>query len=409
MIVAPLFVGALLLSQAPAAAPVAPVPVAPAPVVAFPATGAPSKVLLPAKTMPRLFSIDLVDKGAGVEATGAVSQAVQAQAVQSHKGEVVTATQIRIGLDANAVQQMLGCEEVACMTDFGRMVDADLILGGSVAKVGDDFLITLLTTDPKTGARVRQVQRKTPVNRDLYFYAAKQMTSILLTGVAADPRVPVVVKVTGKNGDVGDALVIVDGKEVATGSFASVQLDPGAHEVQVKKGGYTTAKNLINVEEATPLELTVSLLQERVELWPVALGVGIVGAAMLGTGLVMIDYGYALHGGSSPLNFIWGKKEADSYLNKAPITETELCAKASEIWFFSGRAPQSGADLFPDDAFAGEADKQGIQADGLFAQDRCGVSGSPGVGGWLAIGSAVPLTAAAIFEVVDVISAATAE
>jgi PEGA domain len=219
----------------------------------------------------------------------------------------------------------------------------------------------------------------------------------------------VVVKVTGKNGDVGDALIVVDGKEVATGTLATVPLDPGSHEVQVRKGGFATSRTLINVEEATPMQLTLSLVQERVELWPVALGVGLVGAAMLGTGLVMIDHAAALQSGSSPLNFIWGKKAADSYLTKAPITETELCAKANEIWFFAGRAPQDGVDLFPDDAFAGEPDKQGVQPDGWFAQDRCGVSGSPGVGGWLALGSTVPLTAAAILEIADIISAATAE
>jgi hypothetical protein len=322
----------------------------------------------------------------------------------------VTATQIRIGLDANAAQQMLGCEEERCMTDFGRMVDADLILGGSVAKVGDDYLLTLLTTDPRTGARVRQLQRKVPGNRDLYFYAAKQMTSLLLTGVAADPRVPVSISVGTKSGATDGFTVVVDGKEQPAGTTAVVQMDPGAHEVMVKKPGFTTWKSLITVEEATPLQLSATLLQERTELWPLALGLGVVGAGMLVGGLVMIDYGSALHSGNSLLNgLLWNVKASDSYLEKAPITETELCQQAQTIWFFSGRAPQDGQDLFPDSAFPGDASKAGVQPDGFLQQDRCGVVGGPGVGGWLAIASSLPLTIAAVLETVDIIGAATAE
>ena len=69
----------------PAAAAVAPVtPIEPAATT----TSAP-KSLLPPKTKPRLLVIDINDKGAGPEITNAVTQAVQAQALESHTGETI--------------------------------------------------------------------------------------------------------------------------------------------------------------------------------------------------------------------------------------------------------------------------------------------------------------------------------
>src|SRR5688572_20560112 len=150
--------------ETPPAALPAPADAATPPAAPAPATTPTPSTALPAPTKPRLLVMDIVDKGAGPEATNAINQAVQGQAVLSHLGETVTATQIKIALDAAANQQLVGCESETCMTDIGKTVEAALVLSGNVAKVGDDFLITLLAVKAADGSRIAQVQRKTPAS-----------------------------------------------------------------------------------------------------------------------------------------------------------------------------------------------------------------------------------------------------
>jgi hypothetical protein len=262
--------------------------------------------------------MDLVDKGAGPEVTGAVNQAVQGQAVQSHLGETVTSTQIKIALDAAANQAMIGCESEACMTDIGKTVEASIILGGSVAKVGEDFLITLLAVNARDGSRLSQVQRKVPGNRELYYYAARQLASIALTGRSVDPRVPVVINV----GD-GEGQIVVDGKDMGTAATTTVQLDPGSHEIRVRKSGKAEWKTIVNVEEATPLQVTADLVDDRIELWPVAIATG--GATVVAMGAAVL-FGMAAQddfdGSIDAPGFDRGP--GDSYALKEPVDSQEL-------------------------------------------------------------------------------------
>ena len=322
-------------ASAPAAAPAPSSSAAPAatstPADATPQPAAPAPSVLPAPTRPRLLVIELVDKGAGPEITNAISQAVAGQAIQSFTlGEVITQQQIKVALDAASAQALLGCESEQCMTDIGKTVEANTILGGSVAKVGDDVLITLLAVNARDGARVGQKQQKVPVSRDLYYYAARQLTSFVLTGRSADPRVPVEVKLGAD--DVGDATFIVDGKEVGVGNSTKVDLDPGSHEIRVRMGGKAEWKTLVSVEEATPVRLVADLVDSRIALWPIAIGTGVASALALGgfayAGLAATDgYSGAI---DAPLPFFETTKE-ESYLHKTPVDSGDLNGKEVEV------------------------------------------------------------------------------
>ncbi len=368
----------------PAAAAVAPVtPIEPAATT----TSAP-KSLLPPKTKPRLLVIDINDKGAGPEITNAVTQAVQAQALESHTGETITTTQIRLLLDAQASQQLLGCDSESCMTDIGKLVEADAIMGGNVAKVGDDIVITVLTVDPKDGRRIKQEQRKTPINRDLYYYAAKQLTALTLTGKAADPRVPVIVNVLDKSTPV-EGTIMVDGKVMATASTSRQDLDPGSHELVVKRSGFADWRTLLDVQEGTPLQVSANLVQERVYLWPVAIATGV---AAIGTGVaafIMFDRAQGLYDGTGFFAKNDKKSGPDApYTSVSPTNSAELCAREQEIWFFSGRSP--------------------VGDEPLFNQNNCKVSAGPGVGAGIGLASAVLGAVTVVLVGTDLIIGATA-
>lgn len=305
-------------------------PAAAAPAIAEPA---PPASPLPPPSKPRLLAMDVVDKGAGLEVTNAINQAVQGQAVESHLGETVTATQIKLLLDASANQQMLGCDAEACMASVGKLVEASIILGGNVAKVGEDFLITVLVVNPRDGTRVAQQQRKVPANRELYYYAAKQLTSLALTGRAVDPRVPVVVGVK----DGAAATIIVDGQERGQAASLTVQLDPGQHEIRVRQSGKAEWKTLINVEDATPLQVMADLVDARISLWPAAVATGagtiVVAGAALMTGLVAED----LYSGTIDLP-LYDTKPETSYQQPEPIDSLTLYQREQGVRLASGVA-----------------------------------------------------------------------
>jgi hypothetical protein len=250
-----------------------------APVVVTPTAPPPAeepKSAMPKKTAPRLLVMDLVDEGAGPEATAAIISAVASQAIQSHVGEVVTTAQLKVALDASSLQQMAGCMSESCMVDIAKTVEADRVLGGSVARAGDDYVITVLVVDPSTGARVDQRQRKVPSSQDMYFYAAKQLTSLVLTGRTVDPLVPVAISSSQP-----DAMIIVDGQSRGIAP-ATLQLDPGDHEIRVQKDGFVAWKSRVTIEEATPLSVRADLVATRFPLWPFAISTGVLATAAAG-------------------------------------------------------------------------------------------------------------------------------
>lgn len=338
------------------------------------------KTLLPPKTKPRMLVMDLLDKGAGPDITNAVNQAVQGQAVLSHTGETVTATQIRLLLDAQANQQLTGCDSELCMTDIGNLIEADVILGGNVAKVGDDVVITVLTVNPADGKRMRQEQRKSPLNRDLYYYAAKQLSSLVLTGKSADPRVIVIINVTADQAPT-DGEIFVDGKQVATATTTQQMLEPGQHEVVVKRSGFSDWRTVVAVEEASPLQISVSLVPTRVYLWPVAIGTGVVAVALATTGLLMADYARGEFDGSSAF---FNTDAKNSYSGVSPTNSADLCQRELNISFYAGRAP--GKD------------------EGTFGSpNECGVATGPGLAIWSLIGAGVAGVATAALVTTDIV------
>jgi hypothetical protein len=247
---------------------------APAPPPPPPAP-APTSALPPPKA-PRLLVMDIVDQGGAKEMIGAISEAVNAQAIGSHMGEVVTTAQLKVALDASALQAMAGCMSEICMADIAKTVEAERVLGGTVNRVGKDLLITLLLVDPKTGNRIDQKQRKVPMSQDMYFYATKQLTSLLLTGRAVDPLVPVAISASEEG-----ATIVLDGREVGQAP-ATVKVDPGSHEIRVSKDGFVLWKTTAQVDDATPLSVHADLIATRFPIWPFALSSGVIAVGTAG-------------------------------------------------------------------------------------------------------------------------------
>lgn len=302
--------------EPPAATPSAPAEPAPKPRV---------------EAKPRLLVLDLIDQGAGPIVTGGLSQAMQGQAIQSYAGEVITTAQLKVALDASGLQALSGCMSEQCMTDLGGTVEAERTLGGSIAKAGDDYVLTLLVVENQTGRRVAQQQRKVPAHEDLSYYAVKQLTSLVLTGRSTDPLVPVAITSSQPG-----AVVIVDGKHVGEAPVTT-QLDPGRHEIRVEKSGFVPWKTTTEVQEATPLELHAELIDPGFPLWPFALSAGAVSAAALAGGVWFgLAAQNAFDGGTffgDPADSYWGHPSPSTdYLKEKHMTVVERAVWADILY-----------------------------------------------------------------------------
>jgi hypothetical protein len=274
---------------------------------------------LPPKAKPRLLVMDIVDQGVGEDIASSISEATGAQAIASYAGEVVTTAQIKVALDASALQALSGCMTEKCMADIAETVEADRVLGGSVNKVGDDFLITLILVDPKTGDRIEQRQRKVPGNADMYFYATKQLTSLLLTGRSVDPLVPVAISASQPG-----AVITLDGKVVGEAP-QTLKLDPGDHEIRMELDGFVSWRTTAKVEDATPLAVHANLIATRFPIWPFALTTGVVSAIALG-GATYFWLG-AVDAYDGSVTALLGGGNADSYLGQPDADSAYLSDK----------------------------------------------------------------------------------
>jgi hypothetical protein len=280
-----------------------------------------SPEIMPSPTGPRLLVMDLVDSGAGADVVDGINQAIGGQALKSFAGEVVTAQQIRVAVEANTEQQLMGCESEKCMTDIASLIEADRVVGGSVAKVGDDYLITVLVVNAKDGARLAQEQRKVPGVKDMYFYAARQLVSKALTGAVDDPSVPVQVQAS-----VEGAQVAVDGNAVGLAP-AIVRIAPGQHEITVTADGYAVWRTVATVEEASPVQLTADLVKEALPLWPATVvAAGVAAAGFIGFGVAGIAAQDAFDG-----SFGMFTQPADSYLGVVPVDSIDLADKQKDV------------------------------------------------------------------------------
>jgi hypothetical protein len=312
----------------------------------------PEAAPVPRAAPERLLVLELIDKGAGPGAVGALSQAIAGQALASFQGAVVTPQQIRSTLEAGALQALAGCDTDKCMVDLGETVEADRVLGGNVARVADDLIVTLVLVEPRSGARLGELQRKVPDYQDLSFYAARNMAGELLTGSKLDDKVPVRL-----SSEPPGAVVFLDGEKVGL-TPVIVSVLPGQHDVLIRADGYTDWRLSLVVEGGTPAAVDARLSSPPLRLWPAAAAMG--GVAVLGAGgaltagLVAInryDGSYAL---LTP-----DEDKAASYYFVSPVdspalkqkeqTVTQLATAANILWAVGASAGIVAAGLLAAD------------------------------------------------------------
>ncbi len=280
----------------------------------------------------RLLLLGLADKGVGEELAALLNTQLSEQAAKSFVGEVVSRAQLKEMLDEAAVAAVDGCDAEACMTDLGQKVDAGRVIAGTASMAGADVLMTLLVIEAGTGKLLSSDQVKAPNEPEMVAYAMRNLTAIALTGRAADARVPVRISV---DADEPGTRITVDGRDEGEAPKTVLML-PGEHKIVATLPGYEPTTQVVNVEEAKPMDITISLYWERFPLWPVAATLGVASFLTVSTGAALFLIGWYNYDGFGVIGAPFGN--GHSYQGHTPATSATLISTSQNVllWAWAG-------------------------------------------------------------------------
>ena len=157
-----------------------------------------------------------------------------AKAVSNLGYTVITTQDIRAMLGFERQKALLGCEsDTSCLAEIGGALGADLIISGTIGKLGDAYSmsLTLLAADQAkiegrfVGSAGSESALPVTIQRGVAILFGKK-TDVSSTGILLVKTVP------------GDADVFIDGKPAGK-SPVSIELRAGDHEVRATKGELT--------------------------------------------------------------------------------------------------------------------------------------------------------------------------
>jgi TolB-like protein len=164
--------------------------------------------------------------------------------------------------------QQTGCVSSECAVEVGKLLGSQLIVVGSISKVGSTFSVTAKIVDVQTGKITRTANYKyRGIIDDLLLTGMAEVASQLIGQggprapvQAARPSVPV--KRMGSihiTADPEDAVVFVDDEGYKKTPLTVDSLDIGDHKVEVVKMGYLRETRMVEVKENETSELNIVL------------------------------------------------------------------------------------------------------------------------------------------------------
>ena len=88
--------------------------------------------------------------------------------------DVIAKGDIQAMLGMERMKSLLGCNESSCASEIGGALGVDMMLTGSVGKLGRELVVTLLLVDAQAFKVKARKQRRLPANEELYARAIEQ-------------------------------------------------------------------------------------------------------------------------------------------------------------------------------------------------------------------------------------------
>jgi len=154
---------------------------------------------------------------------------------------------------------LLSCrdEDSTCLADLGKAVDADIVIAGMIAKVGEMHTILLRVVDVASGSVITTGYQdiRYPIEQILTTWtsnAAKQLEKNIKMRISRFSSLAISTVPTG-------ATALINGREIGKTNCALERLKPGRHYLQLHLPAYKAVQETITVEAAKHVELRYEL------------------------------------------------------------------------------------------------------------------------------------------------------
>jgi hypothetical protein len=211
---------------------------------ALDAAGAPAPPAAPRR--PRLGVTGFIAPDLSDQAKAALEEVVAQAAAGFSKMDVVAAADVRALLNLSQMQQMTGCNEAHCLTEFGDVLAVQQMVSGSVRKVGNKYAVNLLLHDLVNSRTLKRSSAEVDATTDALLPAVRQGVAVLF-GVVGQVRIwdqP-----RGAEVFVDDALLGTTPIEVVT------VRTPGKHQISIQGPGVTPWRQEVDVAAGADLRL----------------------------------------------------------------------------------------------------------------------------------------------------------
>lgn len=205
-----------------------------------------------AETAQRIVVMDLKVEGEANPAVGTQLTARVAELVGKRPEVVVVAPdEVRAMLANEANKQRAGCGEASCLAEIAGALGADLLVSGSVGKIGDAWSVSLSAIDAR---QVRTVNRVSATWRGESI-ALLELADPLVTQLLADEHE----QLTGAlalSGLVDGSRILVDEQVRGTAPAGQVGDIPiGAHHLKIAADGYQPIEQDVIIHQAQTTSL----------------------------------------------------------------------------------------------------------------------------------------------------------
>ena len=218
----------------------------------------------------------------------------------------ISRNEVRSVIAHQADAQLTGCASVNCAADLAKLLDAELVVAGTVDVIEDARVMSVSLIDPAVPQVLTREQIAWRDDPDEMIAAVRPVVDRLLAGGGA----------AALSGSLeifaqGGTLVVVDGKEIGTTPLqAPLNLAVGVHRVLLSQGGYETQSRDAAVANKENTILRAELVEEPfyTQWWFwTATGGGLLAAASVAVGVT--TYGVLENAKSQPPRLVLGVKE----------------------------------------------------------------------------------------------------
>lgn len=206
----------------------------------------------------RLAVMKLKASGVPEEYAEGLTETIATAAAQTGVFETISPAQISALLSFEKRKELLGgCVEEECFVQVAQAVKAPHLVGGSIAKVGDQLVLNLVLIDAGEGSALKRTDRNTTSASQLMSSARAAMIVVLqplLESRQGYLRVAV---------NVPDAGVTVDDERRVEGVGQVIALAAGPHALKVVRDGFYTTTADVFVRPGRVSVETVNLIPAK--------------------------------------------------------------------------------------------------------------------------------------------------